>query len=111
MSINKKIIILYGAKLDTNLKDYDEFYDDLDDHSSYETTKISYLYDQMSGEYLFVGEVLKVIDNDNYDPIEINMDGYQDSVAYEMKREISEHVENQFDIRTELSLYVIQHVY
>lgn len=59
----KNIVMIAVDLIDLIDTGDDSFYDDLDKHSTFRAGDISYLYDGMSGEYLYVGECLNYEDD------------------------------------------------
>ena len=107
MGIELNTIVMMGVNVGMDKADYEEFYDDLDEHSTHKKGDITYVYDGMSGDYFYVGEVL-FYSNDPYngEVFELDMSDIDD-----IKLNVFNYVKDKFGVNENPKITFINHVY
>ena len=107
MSVEVKSIVMVGVSMPASLAEGEQFYDDMDEHSSFKEGKITYLFDGMCGEYLYIGEVLFVEDDVyNGSVFELDLSELED-----IKFRVSEFIIEKFGYIKTPKIIVVNHVY
>lgn len=101
-------IVMVAVDLkETGISKDDSFYDDLDKYSTFKNGEISYLYDGMSGEYLYVGECLNYEDDVYSGGVyELDFNNIED-----IKQSVHDFIKLKYNQSLIPKVVVINHVY